>query len=362
MFKSIRARILLILLVVGTSGWYLYQNQQESGSPVKLGLDLLGGMHLVLEIDDPEGTLSLEDRSDAIDRSETVLRNRVDELGVEEPLIQKVGQDRLIVELAGVTDEARAKEIIGTTALLEFKLVRPLSDIDPYLARIDRAIVATLGADSLRALGRDATAPESAVEDLLFGAGPTRQRPMTSAQDTAGDTAQAAADTADRAGPRRSGRRSLRGGAAPSPLHLAPPLGRRGDLPGGHRGLPGGPHAAGPPRGAGGPAPHGAHRGPRPQLGDGSPPRSAAGPTASSTCSPATPSWRVTSWKRPRPLRDAQFNMPIVQFGLSRAGGRDFGTATRQNVGERIAIVLDGDVVSAPGGPLARSGSGDRSS
>ena len=171
MFKSIRARILLILLVVGTSGWYLYQNHQESGAPIKLGLDLQGGMHLVLEIDDPEGTLSMEAKSDAIDRSERVLRNRVDELGVEEPLIQKVGQDRLIVELAGITDEERAKEIIGTTALLEFKLVRPLADIEPYLGRIDRAIVAALGADSLRALGRDLTAPESAVEDLLFGGG-----------------------------------------------------------------------------------------------------------------------------------------------------------------------------------------------
>jgi preprotein translocase subunit SecD len=188
MFKSIRARILLILLVVGASGWSLYQNYQESGSPVKLGLDLQGGMHLVLEIDDPENLLSMEVKSDLISQSERVLRNRVDELGVEEPLIQKVGQDRLIVELAGVTDEERAKEIVGTTALLEFKLVRPLADVEPYLARIDRPSSGALGADSLRALGRDVEAPESAVEDLLFGgagagadttARPTRTRSRT---------------------------------------------------------------------------------------------------------------------------------------------------------------------------------------
>ena len=154
MFKSLRARILVILVAVGVCGWYLYQNQVESGSPLKLGLDLQGGMHLVLEIDDPDNTMSADARSDAIDRSEIVIRMRVDELGVSEPLIQKVGQDRLIVELAGITDQDRAKEIIGTTALLEWKLVRPTSDIFPALNRIDRAIVQALGVDSIQALGR----------------------------------------------------------------------------------------------------------------------------------------------------------------------------------------------------------------
>jgi preprotein translocase subunit SecD len=46
--------------------------------------------------------------------------------------------------------------------------------------------------------------------------------------------------------------------------------------------------------------------------------------------------------------RDSQYNMPIVQFGLTRAGGRDFGRVTGRSIGERIAIVLDNDVVSAP--------------
>jgi preprotein translocase subunit SecD len=345
MFKSIRARILLILLVVGTSGWYLYQNQQESGSPVKLGLDLLGGMHLVLEIDDPEGTLSLEDRSDAIDRSETVLRNRVDELGVEEPLIQKVGQDRLIVELAGVTDEARAKEIIGTTALLEFKLVRPLSDIDPYLARIDRAIVATLGADSLRALGRDATAPESAVEDLLFGGGADTATADTA--QAAGDTAQAAADTADALDPDDPGadlseeERLLRpftslllsGGdgiflVATEDYPVASML---LDLPEVQAVLP----RTGRTGGLG--------------LNWGWQPTAVGGRTYRELYVLTRDAFVAgDELEEATATRDAQFNMPIVQFGLTRAGGRDFGTATRQNVGERIAIVLDGDVVSAP--------------
>jgi preprotein translocase subunit SecD len=339
MFKSIRARILVILAVVIASGWYLYQNYQESGSPVKLGLDLQGGMHLVLEIDDPDGTLSMEVKSDLISQSERVLRNRVDELGVEEPLIQKVGQDRLIVELAGVTDEARAKEIVGTTALLEFKLVRPLSEMEAYLGRMDRAIVATLGVDSLRALGRAQTAPESAVEDLLFGRGPPAADTVTD-PDADPVPAEEEVEAQDPGADLTAEERTLRpftslllsGGegvflvatedvpvarmflALPEVQAVLPRTGR---------------------------AALSFHFGWQPIAVGGRTYRELyvlernaflAGDELESA----------------NAVRDAQFNMPIVQFGLSRAGGRNFGRVTGANIGERIAIVLDNDVVSAP--------------
>ncbi|MCC5854548.1 MAG: protein translocase subunit SecD [Idiomarina sp.] len=64
-----------------------------------------------------------EIRANAIDQNITILRNRVDELGVAEPLIQRQGQDRIVVELPGVQDTARAKEILGATATLEFRFV-----------------------------------------------------------------------------------------------------------------------------------------------------------------------------------------------------------------------------------------------
>ena len=142
MLKSVRGRIIFIAVILGICGYYIYANG------LKLGLDLQGGMHLVVEIDDPDGTLTDEARADAIDRAETVLRTRIDELGVEEPLIQKVGDDRIIVELAGISDENQAKEVIRRAAFLEFKLVRSWVDFAPDLPRIDRVIVATLGADS----------------------------------------------------------------------------------------------------------------------------------------------------------------------------------------------------------------------
>ena len=342
MFKSIRARIIVILAVVIASGWYLYQNYEESGSPVKLGLDLQGGMHLVLEIDDPDGTLPMEVKSDLISQSERVLRNRVDELGVEEPLIQKVGQDRLIVELAGVTDEARAKEIVGTTALLEFKLVRPMSEMEAYLGRIDRAIVATLGVDSLRALGRAQTAPESAVEDLLFGGGAAA---ADTAMDPAADTVTdpAAEETAEAQDPGidlTDEERTLRpftslllsGGEGVFLVATEDfPIARMFlALPEVQAALPRTGRAA-------------------LSFHFGWQPIAVGGRTYRELYVLERDAFLAgDELESANAIRDTQFNMPIVQFGLSRAGGRNFGRVTGANIGERIAIVLDNDVVSAP--------------
>jgi preprotein translocase subunit SecD len=74
-----------------------------------------------------EGRLSEAERREikrfAVAQNITTLRNRVDELGVAEPVIQQQGEDRIVVQLPGVQDTARAKEILGATATLEFRLV-----------------------------------------------------------------------------------------------------------------------------------------------------------------------------------------------------------------------------------------------
>ena len=59
----------------------------------------------------------------AVAQNVTTLRNRVNELGVAEPVIQQQGEDRIVVQLPGVQDTARAKEILGATATLEFRMV-----------------------------------------------------------------------------------------------------------------------------------------------------------------------------------------------------------------------------------------------
>src|SRR5436305_10186326 len=90
------------------------------GSPshkkVNLGLDLQGGLEVVLKAQ-PEKNQKLD--ASALDRAVTIMRNRVDKLGVSEPEIRKQGKDQIVIELAGVRDPTVAANLIGKTAQLE---------------------------------------------------------------------------------------------------------------------------------------------------------------------------------------------------------------------------------------------------
>lgn len=133
-------KLILIGVVIALSVWYLYptvkwysyspqtrDEKEKAGDKVlqkiiNLGLDLKGGMHLVLEVDMtkiPKGTKE----SEAMERAIEILRNRVDQFGVTEPVIQKQGNNLILVQLPGVKEPQRAIELIGKTALLEFRLV-----------------------------------------------------------------------------------------------------------------------------------------------------------------------------------------------------------------------------------------------
>jgi protein-export membrane protein SecD len=105
---------------------------------LKLGLDLQGGMHLVLELDDSQ--LSDNAKQDALDRVLKIVRNRVDQFGVAEPNIQKQGDKRIIVQLPGLQDPGRAKNLLGQTALLEFRLVRETEEMRLAIQDLDRVL------------------------------------------------------------------------------------------------------------------------------------------------------------------------------------------------------------------------------
>jgi preprotein translocase subunit SecD len=110
-------KIILILAIATTMAFYTFPLDKR----INLGLDLKGGMHLLLRVD--TGKLSEEARQGAVDRAVEILRNRIDEFGVREPVIQKQGEDEIVVQLPGITDRERALKLIGRTAFLEFKLV-----------------------------------------------------------------------------------------------------------------------------------------------------------------------------------------------------------------------------------------------
>src|SRR6476661_11127654 len=103
--------------------------------PINLGLDLQGGIHLALEVDQSKGPVP--DCADAIQRAEKVVRTRIDEFGTSEPVVQIQGRCRLIVELAGEKDPARAKSIIQRTAFLEFRITDMKSQFKDALPQID---------------------------------------------------------------------------------------------------------------------------------------------------------------------------------------------------------------------------------
>src|SRR5215211_7819455 len=89
----------------------------------KLGLDLQGGTHLVLQGDMskvPEG-----DRESAIKGVQQVIERRINAYGVAEPIVQVRGTDRVIIELPGVRDTEEAKRLVGKTAQLDFREIRP---------------------------------------------------------------------------------------------------------------------------------------------------------------------------------------------------------------------------------------------
>ncbi len=118
------------------------------------------------------------DAKDAVDRAEEIIRNRVDQFGVSEPTIQRQGSWRIIVELAGVTDQKQARELIQATALLEFVLVREDEQlIQETIRNLDKAWLRVSG-DTLLAEAEsnpddtthaDSSADLASLADVLAG-------------------------------------------------------------------------------------------------------------------------------------------------------------------------------------------------
>ena len=137
MVRNLKWKVTLIVIVVGLAlflGYPPLDVRDQAGNITKegkinLGLDLQGGMHIVLWVDTSK--LTPNEAKDAPDRALEIIRNRIDEFGVLEPSIQRQGNDRIVLQLPGITDRERAIKLIKSSAHLEFKLV---SD-DPELLK-----------------------------------------------------------------------------------------------------------------------------------------------------------------------------------------------------------------------------------
>jgi preprotein translocase subunit SecD len=369
MFSTARARVILIAVLLLLCGWALLPKEGPTGereSALKLGLDLQGGMHLAVEIDDPDGTLDAAAKADAIDRTLTTIRNRIDEFGVREPTIQRVGDERIVVELAGIDDPERAKSIVERTAFLEFKIVRGGEEFRRALPRIDRIIVREIGAENLETVPiiEEPETP-AGLPELLQGADSAAAEPgadreqgsETGAEAGSESEAQAqavdaAADTAasgtgpDTTAP-GAGTDTATGGVGEQELRpltvlllesgqVGQFLVREQDIPTAERYLALDAVADAIPRGS--------------ELKWGVEPIAGG-----------ADSYRTLFVLEDEPLltgedladagpaaRDPTFNQPYVPFETTRRGARKFERGTSRHVGDLMAIVLDNKVQSAP--------------
>lgn len=147
--SNLRYRLLTIVALVLASVWALYprttiERVKRNGVfvydtvkrvPLKRGLDLQGGMHLTLEVDESKGAVA--NKGEALDRALKVVRTRIDEFGVSEPVVQKVGNDRLIVELPGIDDPQRATDVVQKAAFLQFQITDKTNALDKVIPRLD---------------------------------------------------------------------------------------------------------------------------------------------------------------------------------------------------------------------------------
>jgi protein-export membrane protein SecD/preprotein translocase SecF subunit len=318
--KSLSWRLALILALAALSIFFLVPRNVSQRTydpatgrmrdttvrrvPINLGLDLRGGIHLALEVDESRGHVA--NCADAIRRAEHVVRSRIDEFGTSEPVVQVVGDCRLIVELPGINDPARAKDIVQRTAFLEFRLGDSQDAFRRALPAMDAA---------LRRAGVTDSGASARRRDVLSGLLQT-------------DSSQA--EAAPKAGADAPLSSLLEAGGIPGEVLVredrVATVERLLALPEVQRFVP---------------------RGFELRWG---------APSITVGRDSYRPLYAVSS--RPiitgEELRDAQAgrdpmtNSVEVQFQLTQVGGKRFAEATSRNIGNHLAILLDGRVQGQP--------------
>src|SRR6478672_4698931 len=177
--SNLKYRVLLIVALLIASGWSLFPRKviervkrgdryvfdTVTRVPLKRGLDLQGGMHLALEIDESKGTVP--DRAEALDRAIKVVRTRIDEFGVSEPVVQKSGDRQIIVELPGIDDPQRAMAVVQKSAFLEFQITDRTQALEKVLPRFDAIVKESGLAGKATAAPGDTGRAEKGLQGLL---------------------------------------------------------------------------------------------------------------------------------------------------------------------------------------------------
>lgn len=301
----------------------LFEMKQEA---IRLGRDLQGGMYVVLRVQMEQ--LDAKTRDGAVERALQIIRNRIDQFGVTEPIIQIQGNDRIVVELPGFTDTDRAQKLIGETAQLQFKLLETGDNANLLLGKVDKLMtdmkitvesVTPMAEDATKGIDTSSTLQDSAGVDVLADL-------LGKSADSLKDTTAGAVDETEMRF--SSYLEPMSNGAEPMWVvenDIIPNLKAIMNKPDFKRLIPNDVEFA---------------WGTRTEIIKGR---------------MMTPLYLLKSRVQMSGeyLTDAeprldQFGKPIVDFQLTREGGRIFSRVTGPNIGKPLAIVLDGKVESAP--------------
>jgi preprotein translocase subunit SecD len=339
---SLKYRIALIAALVVASFWALFprttvERVKRNGAfvldtvkrvPLKRGLDLQGGMHLALEVDESKGAVA--NKSEAIDRALKVVRTRIDQFGVSEPVVQKAGSDRIIVELPGIDDPQRAMDVVQKSAFLQFQITDKTGALEKALPRIDAA-VKSLGSVAAAPAGKGAPSATDSARGALQGLF-TKDTAQAAKKDTTKKGAVAATDsTKNDTMPPTNGAFSklIQQGQMPGEYIVA-----AADVPTVQRYLA------------------------QPAVQAALPPGKVIR-WASDSSATGSAAYRALYVLDARPiitgeyLTDARPNQDategtVVEFTLNNEGGRRFRNETSKHIGDYMAIVLDSLVMGRP--------------
>jgi preprotein translocase subunit SecD len=188
--SNLQYRVSAIVALVLASGWALFprtviERNRRGGAfvtdtikrvPLKKGLDLQGGMHLTLAVDESKGVI--QNKGEALDRALKVVRTRIDQFGVSEPVVQKAGTDRIIVELPGIDDERRATDVVQKAAFLQFQITDKTGAFERVIPRLDGIVKEKkLGGAAPDVRGDSAKAP--AIKSLFTPKADTAKKKTT---------------------------------------------------------------------------------------------------------------------------------------------------------------------------------------
>jgi len=135
---------LIVIALIGACVYGVYPPDKK----LKMGLDIKGGLQMNLEVDlDKLQGKTEKEISDAADRALEILRNRVDGLGISEPVLQREGAYGIVIQLPGLTEVKRARDIILSTAQLEFRMVSTSYHLTDYMDKDNKVDTSKLPAD-----------------------------------------------------------------------------------------------------------------------------------------------------------------------------------------------------------------------